>query len=442
MAPELAINISLDEAYSTLANYIESGSMDWYIFYELLGDAAAGANIDIWETSLNEKIANYNGGTMDLQGELTEEQRKIILGEYLSRGLISQSQYDGLFRIKIFDAVGMAEEIKYTLKKNISDGTIKQIHNKPSTSGGGPGGTAHDIYLGVYNSKILNLASTTVDDFFSFAPEIGDYTFERSDLTYSPSNLDYGGRRGTSICRITAKRNCSLEIDYEYAFPTFSYKFYIYDERGNKYVDSSGNLYDLDTITVPLMLNDNLYLKCEVDEVDNTDGPQPLVEVTLNSITTDQSVARKVKNIYVGVGGVARKVKIAYIGVNGVARLCYATQLIEHSMATDLAAARSKLAGASVGSYALFAGEHDYASVTTSVDCYSTPLTRSSPSGLSNYAENLASTSVGNYALFAGGRANYPLGNLDAYKVNRDNAAAVPEPDKEVRPEEGEIVHQ
>lgn len=67
---------------------------------------------------------------------------------------------------------------------------------------------------------------------------------------------------------------------------------------------------------------------------------------------------------------------------------------------------RGDLASASVGNYALFAGGFNGTTGSVVVDAYDSNLVRSTPTTLSVGRLDLASTSVGDYALFAGGR-NY-----------------------------------
>ena len=110
--------------------------------------------------------------------------------------------------------------------------------------------------------------------------------------------------------------------------------------------------------------------------------------------------ARRVKKWYFGVGGKARKVKKGYIGVGGVARpFMSGGELAYYGTITALSEARSGLAGASVGDYALFAG----GSSKSAVDAYNSSLVRSTPTALSEARGHLAGASVGGYALFAGG---------------------------------------
>ena len=81
---------------------------------------------------------------------------------------------------------------------------------------------------------------------------------------------------------------------------------------------------------------------------------------------------------------------------------------------TTLSAARTILAGASVGNYALFAG--GYYNYSSTVDAYNTSLTRTTPTVLSEARNALAGASVGDYALFAGGNGqNSYSSTVDAY---------------------------
>ena len=81
--------------------------------------------------------------------------------------------------------------------------------------------------------------------------------------------------------------------------------------------------------------------------------------------------ARQIKKWYVGVDGKARKVKKGYIGVGGVARPFLSGELVYYGAIASLSVARDRLAGASVGNYALFAGGHaDSSSFKSTVDAY------------------------------------------------------------------------
>lgn len=135
--------------------------------------------------------------------------------------------------------------------------------------------------------------------------------------------------------------------------------------------------------------------------------------------------ARQVKKLYVGVDGKARSVVKAYVGVGGVARQWWPSELKYYGKATSLSVARTGMAAANIGGYALFAGGSDANSSVNTVDAYDSSLTRSNPESLVA-ARYPTGTKVGNsHALFAGGIVNYAYtGKVDAYdsSLTRSNA--------------------
>ena len=73
---------------------------------------------------------------------------------------------------------------------------------------------------------------------------------------------------------------------------------------------------------------------------------------------------------------------------------------------TALSEARDALAGAAVGSYALFAGGENSTSKSSTVDAYSSTLIRTTPPALYEARHFLAGATAGGiYAIFAGGMA-------------------------------------
>ena len=133
--------------------------------------------------------------------------------------------------------------------------------------------------------------------------------------------------------------------------------------------------------------------------------------------------ARKVKKIYIGVGGIARKVKKAYIGVGGVARPCWSEGLEYYGTITPLSMARYRLAAATVGNYAIFAGGYSDASLDA-VEAYTDTLTKTSCEALSEPRDYLQAATVGDYALFAGGRdSSYSDGNVSTNAVDAYNSS-------------------
>ena len=100
----------------------------------------------------------------------------------------------------------------------------------------------------------------------------------------------------------------------------------------------------------------------------------------------------------------AKKIKKAYIGIGGVARPCWSGgELAYYGTITALSNAKTTLAGASVGDYAVFAGGYNNGSVYGTVDAYNKSLVKSTPTALSEKKTQLAAVSTGNHALFGGG---------------------------------------
>lgn len=121
---------------------------------------------------------------------------------------------------------------------------------------------------------------------------------------------------------------------------------------------------------------------------------------------------------------IARKIKKAYIGIGGVARPCWSGgELAYYGTISGLNAAGEDPAATSVGNYALFAGGYyvndDWDSMYTSaVTAYNKSLTKSTPASLSLARFQLAATTVGNYALFAGGYRDAMQKTVDAYNTS------------------------
>ena len=121
--------------------------------------------------------------------------------------------------------------------------------------------------------------------------------------------------------------------------------------------------------------------------------------------------ARQVKKWYIGVDNKARKVKKGYIGVGGVARPFFTGigEVVYYGTITSLSAAKTTLAGASVGDYALFsAGCTSNGSTTshsTTTDAYSSALVRSSATNSIGGTSVMGANAGGAYAVFGGGRA-------------------------------------
>lgn len=90
--------------------------------------------------------------------------------------------------------------------------------------------------------------------------------------------------------------------------------------------------------------------------------------------------ARRITGGFIGVSGKARRITKAYIGVGGKARPCWdsGARIAYYGSLTSLSVTPSKLAGATVGDYALFSGSSKgFAEFT---NAYKSTLVRSLPS--------------------------------------------------------------
>lgn len=117
---------------------------------------------------------------------------------------------------------------------------------------------------------------------------------------------------------------------------------------------------------------------------------------------------RKAKKGYASVDGKARKIKKAYVGVDGKARAFWSGgELRYYGTATALSVARSDLAAATVGNYALFGGGNDKSPYNSglAVDAYDKNLTRTKAASLPTGGKSLAE-SVGHYAMFVSDASN------------------------------------
>lgn len=100
---------------------------------------------------------------------------------------------------------------------------------------------------------------------------------------------------------------------------------------------------------------------------------------------------------------VARRIKKVYIGVGGVARPCWSGgEPTYYGAITSLSASRAYHAATTVGDYALFGGGQNTA-LQSGVDAYNTSLIRTSAPNLSRARRWLTAATVGEYALFVGG---------------------------------------
>ena len=103
---------------------------------------------------------------------------------------------------------------------------------------------------------------------------------------------------------------------------------------------------------------------------------------------------------------------------------------LTRTMPAGLSQARSFLAAATVGNYALFGGGRNgprSTDILATVDAYDTSLTRTMPAGLSKARAYLAAATVGNYALFGGGEGESKSSVVDPYSSASYDIQVFPE---------------
>ena len=139
-----------------------------------------------------------------------------------------------------------------------------------------------------------------------------------------------------------------------------------------------------------------------------------------NGTTVQKGIARKVKQLYIGVNGKARKVKKAYIGINNTAKLFWAqidlTYKGTHS--TSLSSTRARLAGATTGDLAMFAGGQNASTVYATVRAYDSNGTASTPSNLSKKRTRVVGAGNSTHAGFWGGQTTTGTPSSSSYAPN------------------------
>lgn len=136
------------------------------------------------------------------------------------------------------------------------------------------------------------------------------------------------------------------------------------------------------------------------------------------------SLAKKIKKMYIGVGGVAHKVKKAYIGIAGKARVWFSGGELEyHGEISSLSVGRRNVVGAYNSNYALFGGGDP--SGGNIVDAYNASLVRTTATPFDTNTYYHSGASIGSFALFAGG--NKSISNVSAYnnELTKSNPTAL-----------------
>lgn len=135
---------------------------------------------------------------------------------------------------------------------------------------------------------------------------------------------------------------------------------------------------------------------------------------------------------YVGVGGVVKKVKKVFVGIGGLPRLAYSAGISYKGIITPLSnyKYRQHTAGSN-SNFAIFVGGavESATAQNDAVTAYDTNLTRSTPDGTGSGYALRAFASIGNYAIFMGGRIqNVVIASSTIYDgvLTKSNLAAIP----------------
>ncbi len=254
-----------------------------------------------------------------------------------------------------------------------------------------------------------SLNGSTIVQYFTVTRE-DEYSFYPSGTVFYSDNAGVDG----SIASIT--------LTAKFNMPTVSFSYDCYSETGydELTVTVAGNT--IDTVSGgaggrwsgSLAKGESITFSYEKDSSESASDDMASfwdLTGTYEETTTERdqvgtetkSVARKIKNAYIGIESIARRIKKAYIGIGGIARPCWNDgELVYYGTITPLKSARYGLAATSVGNYALFGGGYDDSYYSNRVDAYNTSLT-SSTLWLQIQAYELSAASIGDYAIFGGG---------------------------------------
>ena len=285
--------------------------------------------------------------------------------------------------------------------------------------------------LDVYETQTITITSTNVKNYFTV--KNSTYYFRGSGGSFTSTNCDAAGNDKyndtSALTRWTPIYDLdSISFDYSVSSENTYDLLNIYKGAGGMAVDYN-ETYDV-VLVGPLSGNYDSSTSTVTASTGTWTGSLTTLESLLFEYTKDSSsfdgadkaiISNVVITASIPVGtvteSVARRIRKGYVGVGGVARPFWTGGELEYyGTATALNTARQYPVATTVGNYALFGGGYT-GSYSNVVDAYDANLTRSKPSALSTGRAYLAATTVGIYALFGGGFTGNYSNVVDAYNI-------------------------
>ena len=260
-----------------------------------------------------------------------------------------------------------------------------------------------NIYVGVETEvPIYETVETTVtitpDNISTYFDVTNStYYFAGIDNVFTANNLGVDSTTATTVLKLKQDIT-NLSFQYQYVTEANYDKFTI-KKGSNTILSAASGTYGPMTFNAgDLTAGTTLTFSYSKDGSQSASGEVVLFQNLKFTAETTTQTGTETKQL-------ARKIKKGYVGVGGVARPCWGGgELTSYGNITGLSLARTRLAAATIGNYALFGGGYNTSGTYVSnVDAYDKSLTRTTPTSLSTGRADLGATAVGDYALFGGG---------------------------------------
>ena len=288
---------------------------------------------------------------------------------------------------------------------------------------------AKGIYIGVTSevpkyetttsTSTTNITSDTLSTYFSISGSSGYYP-------YGSIFELVGYEDETTYCYYVCKKEGSYTFNWtvssEESYDVFSVTLNNSTIVNQVSGETSGSF------TKNLVVGDKLNFLFSkdgsVDEGDDTCTWTISAKITTTTQTQvgteiKNNIAKKVKKMYIGIGGVAHRIRKAYIGIGNVARPFYTGGELTFFGIESLPSKRWGSGSASIGDYLLFGGGYVSNSKSNNVIGYSSNLSQTSVPSLPKAGIGMKGGTLNNqYAVFAGGYGDRALKAATAYDKN------------------------